>query len=84
MGNLTTKKKKFKESIQNFYETYLDEEAIKEQRLAMEEGRLKYSRKVLEMAVKMIYTIMTDCPFFHQIKQKSQSKRLYTRSSLVT
>ena len=41
-----------------------DKIAIKEQKLAMEEGRLKYSGKELEMAAKRLYVINDTLPLF--------------------
>ena len=42
----------------------MGEEAIKEQRLAMEEGRLYYSGKELDMAVKQLYVIDNTLPVY--------------------
>ncbi len=53
-GNLASQKKKSKKAIQNFNAAYLDEDVFNEQRLGMEERRLKYSGKDLETAVKRL------------------------------
>ena len=62
ISNASAQRKKFEKTMQKFNEIFLGADVIKEQKTAMEEGKIKYAGRNIEKAIKHLYAINDTLP----------------------